>query len=328
MNASELSSFVWSSASSQINRKELNWEYSYGYKTHSHLESQSSTLSNYILEKYVYPPLLLDHRKFSLGIYCVITSVDPLVIWFCEDEILILLAIEPFDLSKIEKKEMHLTNGLFLKTHPRYNKTRNRWNKTKFQHYVGKQRYNKILTQVKRSVAAIVNAFGPSWKKDKIAHPSFGETIFGFWRFDFLIDADCRVFLLEIETLPSTAPADSITAMDLKRRVLRDMLQLSGWGKRGSEIRKNEFNILYSQFFSWVSDKYPKINASTENMYNSLYRFEQQLRFSGTYIPLLQTHVGEEYTIDTTRKTNFEKYMQLWYRFHKQLKRQRQINNK
>ena len=90
----------------QTNKKYTNWTYSYGYFFfHSLLESQSSTLSNYILEKYIYPPLLLDRRKFSLGIYCVITSVDPLVIWFCEDEILILLAIEPFDLSKNENVE-------------------------------------------------------------------------------------------------------------------------------------------------------------------------------------------------------------------------------
>ena len=85
-----------------------------------------------------------------------------------------------------------------------------------FQQNIGIYRYNKILTQVKQNVAAIVSAFGTSWKKDKSAHPSFGETVFGFWRFDFLIDADCHVFLLEIETLPSTAPASSVTAIDLK----------------------------------------------------------------------------------------------------------------
>ena len=320
-NSSELASFVWQSASPQTNRKNTNWTYSYAYDTNSNLESQSSTTSNYILEKYIYPPLLLDRRKFSLGVYCIITSVDPLVVWFCEDEILILLAIEPFDLSEIEKKEMHLTNGHYLKMHPRYNKTQNRWNKTKFQQNIGIHRYNKILTQVKQNVAAIVRAFGPSWKKDKSAHPSFGETVFGFWRFDFLIDAECRVFLLEIETLPSTAPASSVTAIDLKRRVLRDMLYIVGWGKRGTEIGINEFDKMYSHFLTWASDRDPEINNTlSESVYSSLYRFEQQLRFSGSYRPLLQTGLGEEYVVDTNRKPCIDKTMRLWYLFHKQVR--------
>ena len=145
-------------------------------------------------------------------------------------------------------------------------------------------------------MAAIVSAFGTSWKKDKSAHPSFGETVFGFWRFDFLIDADCHVFLLEIETLPSTAPASSVTAVDLKRRVLRDMLQIAGWGKRGSEIEINEFDKMYSRFLTWASDKDLEINnTSSESLYN---RFEQQLRFSGSYIPLLQTRLGVGYAVD------------------------------
>ena len=186
--------------------------------------------------------------------------------------------------------------------HPRYNKTQNRWNKTKFQQNIGMDRYNKILTQVKQNVAAIVRAFGPSWKKDKSAHPSFGETVFGFWRFDFLIDAECRVFLLEIETLPSTAPASSVTAVDLKRRVLRDMLQIAGWGKRGSEIEINEFDKMYSRFLTWASDKDLEINnTSSESLYNNLHRFEQQLRFSGSYIPLLQTRLGVGYAVDTKK---------------------------
>lgn len=320
-NSSELASFVWPSASPQANRKNMNRAFSYGYNTHSNLESQSSTPSNYILEKYIYPPFLLDRRKFSLGVYCIITSVEPLVVWFCEDEILILLAIEPFDLSEIEKKEMHLTNGNFLKMHPRYNKTKNRWNKKTFLQSIGIYRYNKILTQVKQNVAAIVSAFGPSWKKDKSAHPSFGETVFGFWRFDFLIDADCHVFLLEIETLPSTAPASSVTAVDLKRRVLRDMLQIAGWGKRGSEIEINEFDKMYSRFLTWASDKDLEINnTSSESLYNNLHRFEQQLRFSGSYIPLLQTRLGVGYAVDMKKRSCIEKTMQMWYLFHKQVR--------
>ena len=41
---------------------------------------------------------------------------------------------------------------------------------------------------------------------------------------------------------------------------------------------------MYSHFLTWASDRDPEINNTlSESVYSSLYRFEQQLRFSGSY---------------------------------------------
>ena len=95
------------------------------------------------------------------------------------------------------------------------------------------------------------------------------------------------------------------------------MLYIVGWGKRGTEIGINEFDKMYSHFLTWASDRDPEINNTlSESVYSSLYRFEQQLRFSGSYIPLLQTRLDEGYVVDTNRKPCIDKTMRLWYLFH------------
>ena len=116
----------------------------------------------------------------------MITSIDPLIVWVCNDEILVLLAIEEFNDETYDNFEMHLTNGVLLKKNKKYEQDRNLWSTNRFKEYVGIETYESILKQAKVIISNVVANFILEWRQDELNHASFGPSIYGFWRFDFL----------------------------------------------------------------------------------------------------------------------------------------------
>ena len=45
--------------------------------------------ANTFIQEFIKKPLLIDGRKFDIGVYVVVTSIDPLRIYVLEDETLI-----------------------------------------------------------------------------------------------------------------------------------------------------------------------------------------------------------------------------------------------
>ena len=284
---------------------------------------------HYILEEYVYPPYLLAGKKFSIGIYVVITSIDPLIVWVCNDEILVLLAIEEFNDETYDNFEMHLTNGVLLKKNKKYEQDRNLWSTNRFKEYVGIETYESILKQAKVIISNVVANFILEWRQDELNHASFGPSIYGFWRFDFLIqqlDVNYKkAYLIEVETLPSTAPRGAVDDDIAKRKVLRDMLRLAGWHpiNQDIDIIMNLFEMRYNQFLQsmMMSRKYSNniISDKMKALRRVLYKFNQQLIMeTNIYRPLFQEKaVWHNILASKIPLTEYDMAVKLWYKmFH------------
>ena len=50
----------------------------------------------YELYEYVQPPLLIDGRRFSIGVFVLVTSIDPLIVWLYTEDYLVLVCLEAF----------------------------------------------------------------------------------------------------------------------------------------------------------------------------------------------------------------------------------------
>ena len=68
---------------------------------------------NWIVERYIDNPLLLDGKKFDLRLYVAVTSFDPLRIYL-HQEGLVRFATEPYSNDSYDKQFVHLTNYRFL----------------------------------------------------------------------------------------------------------------------------------------------------------------------------------------------------------------------
>jgi len=62
--------------------------------------------SKSFVQQFISKPLLIDNRKFDIGIYTLITSTDPLIVYTFHGEALLRFCTEnyyPFDTKKVEK---------------------------------------------------------------------------------------------------------------------------------------------------------------------------------------------------------------------------------
>lgn len=71
--------------------------------------------TDWIVMKYIENPLIVSRRKFDIRQWVLLTSVDPLIIWFFDD-CYIRFAAEDYENGKEgENKYSHLTNNSIAK---------------------------------------------------------------------------------------------------------------------------------------------------------------------------------------------------------------------
>merc|ERR1739845_260760 len=79
-------------------------------------ERQTTT---WICQKYIENPLLLDGRKHDIRQWVLVTSWNPLTIWYY-GECYIRLAADLYDTSNICSTMSHLTNNAVACHHPQF----------------------------------------------------------------------------------------------------------------------------------------------------------------------------------------------------------------
>lgn len=85
-------------------------------------ESSLKSTSEFVVQKYIDEPFLINGLKFDFRVYALITSAEPLSIWI-NTEGLARFATEIYEkpnAQNIDNRFMHLTNYAVNKTHPNY----------------------------------------------------------------------------------------------------------------------------------------------------------------------------------------------------------------
>ncbi|CAF3333376.1 unnamed protein product [Rotaria socialis] len=158
-----------------------------------------------IVQHYIMNPLLINGKKFDIRCYMLISSVKPLLIFYHSGYI--RLSMFDFD-NNDENLLTHLTNQYMQKKDPKYYdlKEETAWTMEQFNDYINKNvALNKNLEQdwilnvlpkiIQRIMLNVIESIRMRLKRR--------VGCFGLYGYDFMIDQDMKVWLIEINVNPA-----------------------------------------------------------------------------------------------------------------------------
>ncbi|XP_053673253.1 probable tubulin polyglutamylase ttll-15 [Anopheles nili] len=196
------------------------------------------------IQEFIDDPLLVDGFKFDIGVYTVITSVDPLRVYIYKGDILFRycpVPYYPFNASNVDK---YIVGDDYLPT----------WEVPSLKQY-----YSKYGFGMKDSFDAYIKANGrdPSviWEQVEDAirllilkkEPLFTALLpryanrrnfFEMMRFDLVVDNNLKVYLMEANMSPNLSSAHFKPNRLLYEQVIYNLFQLIGVG---TSIRRDSF---------------------------------------------------------------------------------------
>ncbi|KAJ8670438.1 hypothetical protein QAD02_001697 [Eretmocerus hayati] len=204
------------------------------------------TADGSFVQEYIERPYLVDGYKFDIGIYTVITSIDPLRIYAYKGDVLFRFCpVEyyPFDSEVIDK---YVVGDDYLPI----------WNVPSL-----KDSYTKLGFSMKDSFDAYVRSKGKDPQKmwddcheairdvvlqkeaqirDILKRFKGSRNFFEMVRFDFMVDEDLNVFMMEANMSPNLSSAHYPPNQLLYEQVLYNLFALIGIGQR---VRKDSMKI-------------------------------------------------------------------------------------
>lgn len=175
------------------------------------LEQVIEAISNYdceyertfIIQKYIGNPLLYKNRKFDIRAYGLMSCIQGNFQGFFYKEGYLRTSGYEFNLKNVENKYIHLTNDAVQKYGSNYGKHEagNKLSYQEFQEYLNtihpdQNFFTMILPQLKSLVA---DTFLATYQK---IDPSKKLHSFEVLGYDFMIDSDFKVWLIEVNTNP------------------------------------------------------------------------------------------------------------------------------
>ena len=196
------------------------------------------TPSDYIITKYISNPHLINELKYDFRLYVLITGLSPLKMYLYKEG-LVRFTTEKYslDLNKLDELYRHLTNvAINTKNKNFYKKAQNadteegsKWSFQVYKHYCEKNGIDfiKIWKQMAdisiKSILAVKDMFikviNSNGTKDKNHFKLFG--------YDFLVDENLKVHLIEVNSRPSLSMSD-ITDYKIKPQLIADTLNIVG----------------------------------------------------------------------------------------------------
>ena len=167
-----------------------------------------------IYQEFIENPLLIDDRVFDLGVYVLITSIDPLRIYRFKSEVLMRFCPKPyypFDPANVDKYVIQESQKtIFEMPSLKDYVTKLGFSfKMSFDAHLRSRHLNPddLWAQVDDAIITLITANEKHFidETNKYAHP---EHFFELVRFDFIIDNDLIVHLMEVNMSPNLTPAE------------------------------------------------------------------------------------------------------------------------
>jgi len=169
---------------------------------HSNPQTRDRT---FILQKYIDHPLLIGGRKFDFRCYGMLTSLNGHLKGYFYDDGYVRTSCELYDIDDLTNKFIHLTNDAVQKKAEDYGKFENgnKMSLQDFQKYLT-QSYpslnvdvqQHLIPQIRKLVTDTFRAVG-----DKI-DPARLHNSFEILGYDFMLDEDFKLYLIEVNTNP------------------------------------------------------------------------------------------------------------------------------
>ncbi|XP_050529493.1 probable tubulin polyglutamylase ttll-15 [Daktulosphaira vitifoliae] len=204
-----------------------------GIKIKSSTELDFNSTGSFIQE-YIDNPLLIDGYKFDIGVYTIITSIDPLRVYMYNGDILFRFCPEkyhPFDPNNVDK---YVIGDDYLPT----------WNVPSLKKYYVDQGASmkvsveshlktlnkdatKIWNQLEDAIRVICLEKEPLIKNLMKNYKS-KTNFFEMARFDFVVDDNLNVFIMEVNMSPNLSSAHYPQNRLLYEQVLFNLFALVG----------------------------------------------------------------------------------------------------
>lgn len=167
--------------------------------------NEKSSTHTSIIQKYIDRPLLINKRKFDIRCFALLTSINSNLQGYFYTEGYIRTSSKEFSIKNLDNKFIHLTNDAIQKYSEDYGKfeSANKMSYSDLQNYLNanyqKQKINfekDILTKIKDIVTDTFVSVCDKIDPEKKLH------CFELFGYDFMIDEDFKVWLIEANTNP------------------------------------------------------------------------------------------------------------------------------
>ena len=176
--------------------------------------------SGLIVQKYIENPLIIDQRKFDIRQWVLVTSLNPLTIWMWKEPYL-RFGAEDYKMDDLNNIYSHLTNNSIAKHSLQYKKEKkfegDMWTCFDFQKYLGADRWKEIHEKIKNAIICSFYASHQEIKQRENSHELYG--------YDFMIDENFNVYLIEVNASPALDYSTKITEMAVKNMV-KDLIKI------------------------------------------------------------------------------------------------------
>ena len=173
-----------------------------------------------IVQKYIENPLIINKRKFDIRQWVLVTSLNPLVIWMWKEPYL-RFGAEDYIMDDLSNIYSHLTNNSIAKHSIQYKNEKNfnedMWTCFDFEHNFGKKLWDEIHEKIKNAIICSFYSIRQEIKARANSHELYG--------YDFMIDQDYNVYLIEVNASPALDYSTKITEK-LVKSMVKDLIEL------------------------------------------------------------------------------------------------------
>ncbi|CAO1389188.1 unnamed protein product [Diamesa serratosioi] len=195
--------------------------------------------SRYVVQKYIERPLIIHKTKFDIRQWFLLTSVQPLVVWFYKESYL-RFSSQQYNLSNYHES-VHLTNHAIQKKYS--NGVRddrlpqeNMWDCQTFQAYL--RQIGKFEMWNDRIYPGTMLACQENMDRRQNTFELYGA--------DFMITEDFCPWLIEINASPDLAPSTSVTAR-LCPQAVEDTIKVVLDRRIDQNAETGYFEMIYKQ---------------------------------------------------------------------------------
>ena len=176
--------------------------------------------SGLIVQKYIENPLIIKKRKFDIRQWVLVTSLNPLVIWMWKEPYL-RFGAEDYIMDDLNNIYSHLTNNSIAKHSTKFKNEKtfegDMWTCFDFAEFIGKEKWKEIHEKIKNAIICSFFAVHQEIKQRENSHELYG--------YDFMIDDEYNVYLIEVNASPALDYSTKITEKAVKEMV-KDLIEL------------------------------------------------------------------------------------------------------
>lgn len=186
------------------------------------------------VQEFIKNPLLINGKKFDIGVYVMLASIDPLRVYIYSDDILLRFCQENYFPLNINFVESYVVGEDYLpvwevpdlKFFYSELKYTAKESLNAYLHFKGKST-RRLWSQISQIIRDVYLTTEESFKRSAMALGSL-RNFFELVRFDFITDESLNVYLLEVNMSPNLSAAHFPQNSLLYEQVVFNSLQLIG----------------------------------------------------------------------------------------------------